>query len=71
VIVHEVTGNQGLTKGCRHRRKRLDKNIPMQSSGDKFRRLKAAFDEIVEERPPGGFALPAHVLDSQKNLLAG
>jgi hypothetical protein len=43
----------------------------MQSSGDKFRRLKAAFDEIVEERPPGGFALPAHVLDSQKNLLAG
>jgi hypothetical protein len=37
---------------------------------DKFRRFQAALDEIVEKRPPGGFAFAAHVLDRQENLLA-
>ena len=37
---------------------------------DEFRRLQAAIDEIVEKRPPGGFAFAAHVLDRQENLLA-
>src|SRR6202023_2601244 len=37
---------------------------------DKFRRFQAALDEIVEKRPPGGFAFAAHVLDRQENLLS-
>ena len=53
VFVHEVTGNQGLTKGCRHRQKRLDKNIPKQSSGDTFRHHQAAFDcELAWNKEP-------------------
>jgi hypothetical protein len=37
---------------------------------DKLRPLQAAFDEAVEERPPGGVAFAAHVLDRQEDLLA-
>jgi len=37
---------------------------------DEFRRLQAAVDQIVEERPPGRLALSAHVLDRQQHLLA-
>jgi hypothetical protein len=33
-----------------------------------LRRLQASFDEIIEERPPGSFAFPAHVLDRQEDL---
>ena len=35
-----------------------------------FRRLQATVDKVIEKCPPGGFALPAHILDRQKNLLA-
>jgi hypothetical protein len=35
-----------------------------------FRRLQATFDKVIEKCPPGGFALPADILDRQKNLLA-
>ena len=37
---------------------------------DEFGRLQAAIDEIVEKRPPGRFALSAHVLDRQQHFLA-
>src|ERR1700757_2511658 len=37
---------------------------------DELRRLQAAFDEIIEERPPGSFAFSTHVLDRQEDLLA-
>src|ERR1700751_4798657 len=33
---------------------------------DELRRLQAAFDEIIEERPPGSFAFSTHVLDRQE-----
>jgi hypothetical protein len=29
---------------------------------DEFRRLQAAFDQIVEQRPPGRLSLAAHLL---------
>jgi hypothetical protein len=34
-----------------------------------FRRLQAAVNQIIEERPPGGFTLAAHVLDREQYLL--
>src|SRR6202023_3570811 len=37
---------------------------------DEFRRLQTSIDPIIEERPPGRLALPAHVLDRQQNFLA-
>ncbi|TPV98791.1 MAG: hypothetical protein USCAAHI_01783 [Beijerinckiaceae bacterium] len=36
---------------------------------DEFRRLQSALDKIVEQRPPGGLALSAHVLDRKQNFL--
>src|SRR5207342_2955882 len=35
-----------------------------------FGRLQPAGDEVVEQRPPGGLALAAHVLHGEQHLLA-
>ena len=37
---------------------------------DELSPLQAAFDEVVEERSPGGFAFTAHVLARERHLLA-
>jgi hypothetical protein len=34
---------------------------------DEFWRLQAAVNQIIEERPPGGFTLSAHVLDRERH----
>ena len=66
VLVHRAALNRRLGP------ERCERPIKAGTAIDdnEFRRLHAARDQVVQQRPPSRFALPAHVLDRQQHFLA-